>query len=409
MNELDFAFSPLPGQALHDHLDTRRAEGPVVPVRFLGQDAWAILGHAELAEAFKDGERFPPHVPYRIGIEPVVGRNFQTMEGAEHRLYRRIATPAFRSRAVASYERSGMAELAHELIDRLVAGQSSVRGAKREADLAASFTHLYPFLVISRLLGVPRDQEEQFHRWAVDLLSYPTAPERSAAASRDLTEYLAPVLAERRRVPRNDIISELASAEADGHRLRDEEIFSHVKLLFAAGATTTHDALGSLVYALLTHPEAWRRIREKPAVRPAAIEELLRWETPVALLPRMSANRTIRFGDVEIPANTFVLFGITAANRDPRVFHEPHRFDIDRSSPQRRGYAGFEPLRGPSMLTFGPGLRSCPGMHLARKSIAVALDTLVERLPDLRLLDPEACKPQGAIIRGPRQLSVAIP
>jgi cytochrome P450 len=390
---LDFAFAPLPGQALHDHLAARRAEGPVVRVRFLRHDAWAILGHAELAEAFKDGERFPPHVPYRIGIEPVVGRNFQTMEGAEHRLYRRLATPAFRSRAVASYERSGMAELAHELIDRFVTTQVGSDGSVREADLATGFTHLYPFLVISRLLGVPRDEEEQFHRWAVELLSYPTAPERSAAASRDLTDYLAPVLEDRRRSPRNDVISELANAEADGRRLRDEEIFSHAKLLFAAGATTTHDALGSLLYALLTTPGAWKRICEDPAARAGAIEELLRWESPVALLPRMSAAQPIRFGGVEIPGNTFVLFGITAANRDPAVFPNPHRFDIERRSDR--------------MLTFGPGLRSCPGMHLARKSIAVALDTLAERLPGLRLLDPQAARPQGAIIRGPRLLRVA--
>jgi len=154
--DLDFAQAPLPGDALHRTLDAFRALGPVAPARFLGQPAHLISGHAELAAAFRDGERFPPPLMYRAAFEPVVGRSFITMDEDEHRVYRKLATPAFRSRAIERYERDGLEALAHELIDKL-AGQTS-------ADLAAGFTQRFPHLVISRLLGLPREREDDFHR-----------------------------------------------------------------------------------------------------------------------------------------------------------------------------------------------------------------------------------------------------
>jgi cytochrome P450 len=166
-----------------------------------------------------------------------------------------------------------------------------------------------------------------------------------------------------------------------------------VKLLFSAGATTTHDALGSLVHTLLTVPEAWWKAVSDKALRPGAIRELLRWETPVPNLPRISADQSVDFLGEELPPQSFVLFSMAAANRDPAVFDDPDRYDMERASKDT--------------LTFGRGERSCPGMHLARKSLAVALDALTERLPNLRLVgDPEASAPTGATVRGPDRLAV---
>lgn len=165
------------------------------------------------------------------------------------------------------------------------------------------------------------------------------ASRRGGASGRcaaQITDYLQPIIAQRRREPRDDVVSALAMADADGHRLTDEEILAHIRLLFSAGASTTTDALGNLSYALLSERQRWERLLAEPALRGNAIEELLRWETPVAVLPRL-----------------------------------------------------------------------CPGMHLARRQLAVALDVLMERLPDLHLLDADAARPRGAILRGPARLPVA--
>ena len=382
----DFAVEDFAGERLHRELSAMRQRAPVSPALFAGRPAVLIAGHQALAEAFRDNERFPPADAYRITIEPVQGVTFQTMEDEQHRLYRRLATPAFRSRAVDAMEQEGLARIAHELLDRLA--------GTRQADLAASFTHRVAFLVISRMLGIPAHREDVFRDWAVGFLEYPRDPEHSRRCAAQITDYLLPIIAQRRREPRDDVVSALVMADADGHRLTDEEILAHIRLLFSAGASTTTDALGNLLYALLSERQRWERLLAAPALRGNAIEELLRWETPVAVLPRLSASRAVEFFGVGIPPATFCLFAIAAANRDPAVFEHPDRFDLERDS-------------GKKLLSFGPGPRLCPGMHLARRQLAVALDVLMERLPDLHLLDVDAARPRGAILRGPARLPVA--
>ncbi len=383
---IDFAVETLPGMALHHALDGLRAEAPIAPVLFGGRAAMLISGHQALADAFRDNDTFPPADAYRITIEPVQGVTFQTLEGEQHRLYRRLATPAFRSRAVEAMEREGLAAIAHQLLDRL--------GAVRATDLAAAFTHRVAFLVISRMLGIPTTGEEQFRDWAVGFLEFPRDPEHSRRCAAHMNAYLLPIIAERRRESRDDVISALIAADADGHQLTDEEILSHIRLLFSAGASTTTDALGNLLYALLSEPERWARVRDEPSMRVNAIEELLRWESPVAVLPRISAPHLVEFYGVTIPPATFCLFGIAAANRDPAVFSDPHQYQMERDT-------------GRKLLSFGPGPRLCPGMHLARFQLAVVLDVLLSRLPDLHLVDASIALPHGAILRGPKQLPVA--
>ena len=383
---LDFAVDLLPGAELHGTLAAMRALHPVAPARFGGREAFVITGHAALAEAFKDNDRFPPADAYRITIEPVQGVTFQTMEDEQHRLYRRLATPAFRSNAVEAMEQEGLARIAHELIDRLQ--------GLRSADLAEAFTHRVAFLVISRMLGIPPWREDVFRDWAVGFLEFPRDPEHSRRCAALINEYLAPIIAERRLEPRDDVISALVLADADGHQLDDEEILAHIRLLFSAGASTTTDALGNLLWALLREPSLWEQLRAEPGLRANAIEELLRWETPVAVLPRISAPHAVEFCGVQIPPSTFTLFAMAAANRDPAVFEDGDRFDIHRDSSRK-------------LLSFGPGPRLCPGMHLARRQLSVALDVLLERLPGLRLADATEAEPRGALLRGPARLEAS--
>jgi cytochrome P450 len=386
LSEVDFAAGGYPGPAYHELLDGLREEAPVVPVRFAGEPAWLITRHAVLADALRDSERFPQGSAYRRHTEPPIGRSFISMDEPEHQVYRRLAMPTFRPVVVARADREPMVELAHELID-------SFEG-EPAADLMEGFARRFPLAIICRMLGIPREAENDFQRWANGLLSFPFDPEGARRAGREFTVYLEPLVRERRRAPQGDVISQLLLAEVDGRRLTDEEVLSHIRLLFPTGAETTASAIGSLLYALLVDGERWRQAVEKPATREASIEELLRWESPVGITPRVSASQPIEFAGVRIPADAWVLFCFAAANHDPRAYRNPHR---------------YEPARDPGrLLTFGPGPRQCPGMHIARKELAVALDVFCERLPRMRLLDEAASRPTGTVLRRPDSLQVEL-
>ncbi|MHA7836765.1 MAG: cytochrome P450 [bacterium] len=375
---LDFAQEAFPGNDLHLELRRiREQEGPVAQVRFATRPAWIVIGHRALETAFKDEDAFPAGEWYRRSIEPIQGRTFESMDGSEHHLTRRLATPAFRSSAVARMEAEGLSHLAHELIDTFA---DEGRG-----DLVSRFTARYPFLVVSRLLGIPTDREQDFVGWALGILSF------DRGAARAFTDFLRPVLQERRSEPRSDVISHLLHEEIEGRRFTDEEVLSHVRLLFSAGATTTHDALASLIWLLLSKPELAEAARADPGTLSGIIDELLRWETPVAILPRLCLPGTELEG-VRIPPEAPMLFAIAGANRDPEVFEEPDRFDPARDTRRK--------------LTFGLGSHSCPGVHMARTNLRVAARALLERLPGLRLLDETAALPRGSTVRGSRELPV---
>jgi len=364
----------MPGEALHAWLRGLRARGPVVPVRFAGSPAWLIAGHEALTEAFRNEAGFPAGEHYKRVLEPSQGPTFQGRDGREHRVLRELTTPAFRPRALAGWE-DELRPIAHELVDGFV--------ASGRADLVAQFTAIYPFLVITRMLGIPRDRERQFHRWATDMLRFDTR------ANKEFTEYLLPIVAERRREPREDVISALIRSEVGGKTLDDEELLANVRLLFSAGATTTFDASGTLIFAIWTLPEVRERIRAEAGALDRAIEELLRWETPVAVLPRLSLTGATVAG-VDVPPDSQILFAITGANRDPDVFEQPDRFDLDRDTRRK--------------LTFGLGSHSCPGLHLARAELRVVAEVLLERLPDLELVDLASARPRGFVLRGPAAL-----
>ena len=380
---VDFDTWQLPGMELHKLIDNLRMQGPVVPVSFLGAPSWLINDHNHVALGFRDNDNFPPDTPYKIGIEPVIGETFQSMAGDRHRFFRKLATPTFRPRSVERMDSNILAEVANELIDSFIDHE--------EVDLVSVFTQRYSFAVIASLLGIPKEEQQQFYRWVMAILRFRSNPENAIACRNELWDYLDPVIADRRKNPKDDVISNLIHDELDGMRMTDDQIKSHVGIMFTAGSSTTHDSLGNILYALLANNGSWERVKKNPELRPLAIEETLRWEPAVSMLPRMShPENAIEFGGVTIEPNTFVLFGICGANHDASVFNKPHDYQIGRNVE--------------SMMTFGPGPRMCPGMHLARKELSVTLDLLIERLPNLFLLDREKSQPCGTIFRSPKQL-----
>jgi cytochrome P450 len=259
------------------------------------------------------------------------------------------------------------------------------------ADLVAEFTAAFPFLVFADRMGMPFDAADRFMDWAFDILGFGLDPERGIASAAELTAYLEPVLQSRRTTPRDDLLSSMCTAVRDERQLSDEEIRSHVRALFSAGATTSYHGLGNTLYALLAHPGVMSRLCDEPELIGAAVEEMLRWEPPLALLPRL-APHDVRVAGHEVPAGTMLLFGIASANRDPAVFDRPDTFDVNR-----------RPLR---LLTFGFGSHHCPGSHLARAQIEVAIDRLLARLPALSLSDESEAQPAGTVMRGPMRLRV---
>jgi len=381
----DWYYDDMPGPVFAQGLHALRSKGSVVRVNALGGalPVHYIVGYDALARAFRDGDRFPPGHAYQIISKPFIGETFMSMDTEPHRKWRPAMVPAFRRTEIDRLEEAELVPIGHELIDRI---ESDGR-----ADLVPAFTHRFAFAIICQQLGLPRDREDEFYTWSMDLMFGGRDQEKGLKADAQLTAYVEPVIEARRQAPRDDVISSWLATEVDGELVSHEQLLAHVRLVFTAGATTTSDALGNLIFALGTHPDAWHACVSDAARIDDAVQELLRWCPPVAAQPRFSRpDREIEFEGCALPPTSSVLFGIAAANRDPDVFPDPDRFDIDR--------------RPEGLLTFGPGLRTCPGMHLAQKNLRVALRVLTERLPTLKLVEPERHAPRGILLRGPSAL-----
>jgi cytochrome P450 len=374
IEEIDIALESLPGDELHEFLGRARDQGPVVPALFYRSPAYLITSFDVLRQYFGAQEEFPGGVIYTHSTKPHIGNTFINMDGPSHNTYRNIAMPVFRSRATARFVDAELTPLAHEVIDRF-AGNG--RG-----DLASEFAQVLPFWSISRKLGLPRGSEEKQRHWARDLLSYPSNPEGALRAADEVTEFLSPVVEERRREPQDDVISRLLSSEHDGVMFNDEEVYSHVRLLYAVGATTTSDGLSTALRRLLTEPGLADRARDEPAILEGVVQESMRFEPPVCVLPRLAPHEGT-IGGVDLPAGATVLCGIAAANRDPAMFADPDNFDPDRSEAE--------------ILTFGFGSKFCPGMHMGRQQILAALEVVLERLVDIEVI--ESSQPSGGVLR----------
>ncbi|GAA4862085.1 cytochrome P450 [Saccharopolyspora rosea] len=384
--DCDFAFEDIPD--LHRLLADLRARKPYALVPHGGRKAVLLLTEELVAAAFRDERTFPANAIYPYTTGAVLGRTLQCMTGREHRVNKALASPPFRRLASDALAASTIRPLAHRLVDDF-----ADRG---HADLVAEFAAPFPVRVISALLGLPEWDVDDMARWAHALFTFPLDPDGAVRASREFTERITPVLAERRAAPGDDLVSALVAHEVDGERLTDEEVLAFLRLLFPAGADTTHLALGSILSALLTHPDQLDRVRADEAEIRWAVAEGLRWEPPVALLPRVCPD-AVTWQGIDIPAGTTMIFAITAANRDPAVYPEPDRFDITR--------------RVLPSTAFGGGPHSCLGVWLAQAELRTALSVLLARLPGLRLREgaEPAAKVSSQIasaLRGPDALHV---
>ncbi|MBV9092236.1 MAG: cytochrome P450 [Mycobacteriaceae bacterium] len=367
-----------------------RREEPVQRIDMSGmphaesKPVFMVYRHEEVAQMLRDNETFSSAIIIDAFGDALGKHVMLGMDEPEHGRHRALVSKAFSQKALARWEDELVGKVASELIDRFA--------RNGRADLRRDFAFPYPTQIIASLLGLPREDYPQFQRWSLALLAILFNRERGLAASEALREYFVPILADRRREPRDDLISGLAQAEIDGEKLTDEEIFSFLRLLLPAGVETTYRSLGNLLLGLLTNPDQLDAVRADRSLIPQAIEEAVRWEAPLLTITRV-ATRDTELGGVPIPAGSSVMPVLGAANRQEERYPDPDRFDIFRSA---RAHIGF-----------GHGVHVCLGMHLARLEMRVALNLLCDRLPNLRL-DREGDDPhiRGQVFRSPTSLPV---
>jgi cytochrome P450 len=345
-----------------------------------------LYRYDDVALVLRDGDTFSSGHIIDLIMGPVMGEHIMLgMDGDKHRRYRALASTAFRQKVMMRWESELIEQVANGLIDRFV--------DRGHADLVTEFTFPYPTQIIARLLGLPREDYKQFQRWSIAILSFLSQQEKAIVASREVQEYVAPILEERRRHPQEDLISDLAQAELDGEHLSDDEIYSFIRLLLPAGVETTYRSTGNLLLTLLSNPDQLDAIRADRSLVPQAIEESLRLETPLLNITRIATKDTEVDG-VPVPAGSTVMLMLASANRDETRFEDPDRFDIFREDPKPH-------------ISFGHGPHACLGLHLARMEMRVALNLLLDRLPNLRL-DPAGDDPhiRGQVFRSPTSVPV---
>lgn len=311
-----------------------------------------------------------------------------------HTKLRGLVSKAFTPRSVAALE-PRIRALSTKLLDR-VAGRG-------EMDLVADFAAPLPMLVIAEMLGIPAADQPLFHQWADAILamSYTVggppdlaraATEGFAAATAEMGGYLADLLAVRRAAPRDDLLTRLAEAEVDGGRLTHEEILGFFQLLLLAGSETTTNLIDNAVLCFIDHPDQLARLRATPDLLPSAVEEVLRYRSPLQWMYRI-ARRDVELHGAAVPAGSMVLAVIGAANRDPAAFPDAGRFDVARDPNPH--------------LAFGHGPHFCLGAPLARLEARIALADLLGRTGEIERAAASAWDPRpGLHVHGPARLPI---
>jgi cytochrome P450 len=300
---------------------------------------------------------------FEIGSEYPTPPTMMHTDPPAHTRYRALVQPGFRPSFVRALE-AGVRERTRALVDRIEPGVPF--------DVVAELTVPLPLQVISDLLGVPEDEWPRFFRWSEAVIPGATdwPEEERTALSAEMVEYLVAAAADRRRAPRDDIISELAAATVDGDRLNDAELAMFLVQLLVAGNETTRNMMSAGLYAFASEPGQWPALRERAVssaarVLPVAVEEMLRWSTPVVAFMR-TTTRPTRLGDRELGADEPVLMLYASANRDESVFGPT----ADR----------FDAARDPNPhVAFGFGPHFCIGAVLARLEGRVLLEELLSR------------------------------
>ena len=322
-------------------------------------------------------------------------RGFIATDPPEHDRLRRLAMRYFgppHSPGRIDAMRPELARILNTLINQL-------RG-RDQIDLVEDVAYPFPVTVICELLGVPREDEPRFHGWAeaivtgLDPGSDQAQRQRTIQATREIVAYMTELIERHSRHPGQDLLSQMVTDDGPDGRMSPPELAATAKLLFIAGHETTVNLITNGMLTLLRHPEVLERLRGAPELVIPLVEELLRFEPPVHILPYGTALDDIAIAGTTIPRGSQITLVLAAGNRDPERFKDPNRFDPDRKDNQHLG--------------FGSGIHNCFGAPLARLEVQTALAALARRLINPRLVvDPPPYR-QNAALRGPRHLLIRI-
>ncbi len=371
----------------------QRAEEPVMrgtlmdlthlPPEFLPEEQWSVFRYEDVSRVFRETKSFNS-AGHKETIGLIFGETILGMDGPAHRAHRSLVANAFKERSLRRWEPEVISPVCHQLLDE-VADEGS-------ADLVQALTYEFPTRVIASILGLPVEDLAMFRELSIRLIGIAGEMEAGFAASLELADYFQGLIDQRRSTPAEDVISDLVTAEVDGERLTDEAICSFLRLLLPAGIETTFRSSGNLLFLLLTHREQFDQVREHRELVPQAIEEGLRYETPLTTVARF-AVRDVELGGQVISEGATVSPIIGSANRDESRWEDAESFDIHRA-PQPH-------------IAFAAGPHMCLGMHLARIETEVMLHVLMDRFEDITL-DPGDRDPhiRGMAFRSPTSLPV---
>ena len=390
------AFNPLSTRTAQDPYPTYaalRERDPVHRSRLM--NAWVFARHADIDTILRDHQRF--------GNDPRKGKlsrrqrkslpadedfTMLFLDPPDHKRLRALVNKAFTPKAVNAlgpHIRSLLGDLLDDIEDP--AG----------FDLMEAVAQPLPVIVIAEMLGVPPEDRAQFKVWSnqrarvLEPMIDAREREVAEAANRALNDYFMPIIKERRAAPKDDIVSALAQAEEEGDRLTEHEMLNMMRLLLIAGNETTTNLIGNGILALLRHPDQLQQLREDPSLIPAAVDELLRFDSPVQTdFRRVLEDCEVNGFPLRRRDNIVVLLG--AANRDPDVFDDPDRLDVGRG------------VR--SHLSFGRGIHHCIGAPLARLEGRIVLEMLLERFSQISLRGEQPRFRNSIVLRGLESLPV---
>lgn len=353
-------------------------------------DAWMIFDYAGAKQALTDHERFSSSM-FTAGRANPEWMIF--LDPPRQAKLRGLVSRAFTPKAIAELA-PRIRQLSRELLDKVV--------ERGEMDLASEYATPLPMIVISEMIGVPATEWARFRHWSDIILKLSHTMSAGAAATAAVAEYAAikgemaaylnALMAERRSAPRDDLLTRLVQAEVDGERLSQQEIIGFVELLIVAGQETTSNLIANAILCFVEDSVELARLLAARELWPKAIEEVLRYRSPVQWVFRATKCEVTMHGQT-IPAGKLVLPMIGSANRDPLVFPEPQRFDIAREPNPH--------------IAFGHGIHFCLGAPLARLEASIALPDVLSRLKGLELAGNEPWEPRSALhVLGPTRLRV---
>lgn len=393
-----FAFNPFDVDTRRDPFALyarARREHPVFAHE--GLPVVSVFRYEAIQSILKDASLWSSSFPLPPGVERPrhLPPSMIMVDAPEHTRLRGLVNQAFTPRVVRRLE-PRMEEIARDLLDKAL--------AQRQVDLVDALTYPLPVIVIAEMIGVPIEDQERFKEWSDALVADlgggildPPSPERMAKQVRiieAMRNYFTPLAEKRRREPREDLLSGLVAAELEGSRLSFDEMLQMLILLLVAGNETTTNLIGNAALVLMDHPAAAAELRAQPELLPNAIEEVLRFSSPVQSDVRFATRETTVDGHT-IAKGFFALLWLGSANRDEAIFTDGERFDIHRQDNRH--------------MAFGFGPHYCIGANLARIEGLVAVRELLRRTKDFRRTDDEPLPIHPSFIfRGVKRLPVEL-